>query len=74
MNQKHNPFAAITDSPLRQKSGWLQSLAVPLVCGWFCTVLALWQFLPLIPSVVISGAWTVNLLLLWELWGERQKR
>jgi hypothetical protein len=74
MNAKHNPFAAITDSPLRQKSGWLQSLAVPVVCGWLCTVLALWQFLPLTSSVIISGAWTVNLLLLWELWGERQKR
>ncbi len=67
MNQKHNPFAAITDSPLRQKSGWLQSLAVPLVCGWLCTVLALWQFMPLAPSVVVGCALTVNLLLWSDL-------
>lgn len=68
MSTKHNPFAAITDPPLRSKREWLAKSPVPIVfCGWLSTILALWQFLPLIPSVVVGCAWTVNLLLWCDL-------
>ena len=65
---KHNPFAAITDSPLRSKKGWLLRSPIPAVfCGWLCTTLALWQFLPLLPSVIIASAWVTNMVLWSEL-------
>jgi hypothetical protein len=69
MNTKHNPFAAITDSPLRSKKReWFAKSPVPVVlCGWLCTTIAVWQFLPLSQSLTIAGALAVNMIVWSEL-------
>ena len=66
---KHNPFAAITDR--KPRSRWFKpedkELFLVAMVVWVSNFCALWQFLPFIPSLVVSGAVIVNLCFWNEL-------
>ena len=68
MNTKYNPFAPITDSkPSRSQSFFSpKGLFLNAAIMFVSNTCALSQFIPIRPSVVISSAVVVNLLIFYE--------